>query len=395
MAATVERRAISIRWVVATPTGQMYERAIGSARGAVALRYIPRITRFVFAFAAVSAALFVVPSAAWSEASVAVENLGQPGLESERPQPPVVVAARGACSDPLDVAAANGGPSPCPGVWPAMGSAGWAPVVEIAGGDALELRFSQPMTQVRVSVMSNLDPSVVNPDGVQSSNEAVLAPTNATVGDDPLSWRVSIPRPVSGWALGGTAFSITAKDDEDEFAFGLSLRAPRFGDYVAQCGIAHYFTLVNGLEGSTESCDRHAPPPGIPPRTQPPTVPPPPPGGELPPPSPPPPAARPAPRPVPVATLASSQLRVRDGAVRIRLRVQAPGRLSLRLTSGRKRLATAHRPVRFAGQVTHQLRLSRTARRTMGRRTQARLTVTMRTAGRSVAKTWPVTIRRR
>jgi hypothetical protein len=163
--------------------------------------------------------LAAVSSALTGPALMSVTDLGRPGAE------PLVVAPRGTCGVPLDGAQANGAPSPCgPGAWPAIGSGDWVPLLRGAGGDTVELRFAQPVGEVKVSATTNLGLGLRTPDGTPVPNVEVLTPQAAQPTADRSVWRVTLPaldpRPMT--------FSVVAQDVywTASFALGLSASAP-------------------------------------------------------------------------------------------------------------------------------------------------------------------------
>lgn len=163
--------------------------------------------------------LSALGSALTGPASMSVTDPGQLGAD------PVVAAARGACDVPLDGAQANGAPSPCgPGAWPAMGGGDWAPLLYGAGGDTVELRFAQPVGEVKVSATTNFGFGLRTADGTPVPNVEVLTPQVAQPTADRSVWRVTLPpldqRPMT--------LSVVAHDVywTASFALGLSASAP-------------------------------------------------------------------------------------------------------------------------------------------------------------------------
>jgi hypothetical protein len=80
-----------------------------------------------------------------------VSNLGQSSAPVEVAQPPFDLVATASCAYPFTLA----NEAACPaGTWPALGQA-WGQIEDVAGGDALRLEFSTPVSSVAVSSTSN------------------------------------------------------------------------------------------------------------------------------------------------------------------------------------------------------------------------------------------------
>jgi hypothetical protein len=171
--------------------------------------------------------------------SVVVSNLGQPGLESTVPQPPVITTDRGGCANVFDADQANG-VAECPaGTWPAP-DAGWGPGVDVSAGDTLQLSFSSGVSAVTVAVTSQLPlGGLTDPSGVHHLNVNLLGPQPATPTSDPLVWSVAIPDPtlITRQAMGAPApFSIVATDAQGSHDFALSVLSPRYDNEATHCG---------------------------------------------------------------------------------------------------------------------------------------------------------------
>jgi len=178
-----------------------------------------------------------------------VSGLGQPGAISSSPQPAVQPIDRGPCDTPYDVAQANGAPSSC--AWPATGSTGWDPALEIAGGDTLELRFASAASTVTVTSTVNEDPRVTAPDGRSIPNELWFGPVSATATTEPGIWTVALPAQPPGrfyGARGGT-FAVLATTDGQSRAYSMRLKTPRADVFNGPCG-GRYFTSP-GVSGTS------------------------------------------------------------------------------------------------------------------------------------------------
>lgn len=193
--------------------------------------------------------------------SLAVTNLGQSGLVSTVPQPPLRLGSRGSCTSPRTVGEANGGTSSCPaGTWPAPGG-DWSPTERVAGGDQLQLDFATAQTGVVVNGTSNYPVGLRDPDGYPVANfDAGAFVVTATA--DPARWLVTVPLLDQRFqGAGAAAVAVTATDAGNvgtDFAFSVAL--PRFPDFGNPCGQAffapgqsHYVceTFHPGSGGST------------------------------------------------------------------------------------------------------------------------------------------------
>ncbi len=279
-----------------------------------------------------------------------VASLGQPGAMSSTPQPAVQAIDRGPCDHPYDLAQANGGPSTCS--WPATGTSGWNPAVEIAGGDTLELRLASAASAVTVTSTTNQDPRRTAPDGTTSSNELWFGPVGATATAEPGTWTVALPPQPPGRFYGadGGTFAVLATIDGQKHAYSLSLTTPRADVFGQPCG-GRYFTSPGVSE--TSPCQASA-------------------GGKALPPGP----SAHSPPPGPTASMATKlKLAVRHtkqlrSGVRITIQTTRSGALLIQGRMGRRTYA-ARRTVR-SGTTAVTLRLARRARGRLTLRVQLR-----------------------
>jgi hypothetical protein len=185
-------------------------------------------------FGALLALAFLAGGTAQAAPStVTVTNLGQAAMVSSRPQAPLVLASRNACATPFDAAQANGVPSPCgAGAWPETGGSAWAPVLDVAGGDTVELRFSGPVAAASVAMTTDFPVGLQTPDGLSVANVELLSPQLAEPTADPAVWRVVLPH-LDRRML---TFSLVAVDGDGAAGFALGALAPRFADSTTRCG---------------------------------------------------------------------------------------------------------------------------------------------------------------
>ena len=181
---------------------------------------------------------FTVPAAALAvPAQLSVTNLAQPGLESEVPQPPALVSARGSCATPYSAQEANTGMSPCaPGSWPGP-EGDWRPRVGVAGRDQLELAFDDPAEEVRYSSTSNFPRGLVNPAGQPHPNVDIITARGAQPTSDARVWTVPLPRfdnPPAGTPL---TFSVVARAGTSWRNFAFLIQGPRWNDDQTRCGV--------------------------------------------------------------------------------------------------------------------------------------------------------------
>jgi hypothetical protein len=188
---------------------------------------------------------------------VAVSDLGQPGMVSTVPQPPLGLVSRGSCSEPRTLAEANGGGSPCPGgTWPASGQY-WAPQLRVASGDTVAFDFATEPDQVLVVATTNFPPNATAPD----PTNVEFGPIEAQVTDDPKRWVATVPSlehavPVS---TAPASVAVTAIGDTGAENYALSFMTPRFAEHGSDCGNAWF---VPGPPGFI--CPHKALPPGVP-----------------------------------------------------------------------------------------------------------------------------------
>ncbi len=189
--------------------------------------------------------------------SLTLTNLGQAGLYSTVPQPPLGLTQRGSCSRALGLGEANGGAADCSlSPWPAMGG-DWAPALEIAGGDLLELRFADPAQSVEISSTTNFPLGLVDPGGSSVPNVAIIPRSLAQSTADPRVWTVIVPNPLDKRAISPATFSVAAVTALGARSFAASLLTPRYDNYPEHCGRVYYGT--NEIAGY---CARYAIPPG-------------------------------------------------------------------------------------------------------------------------------------
>ncbi len=215
--------------------------------------------RFLVCLVASFAALALQPAISRGQDAMdglTARNLGQSGMASSVPQAALDVPLRGTCDEPYSDEEANGGTSPCPGVWPSPpGRVTWQPLLHYAAGDTVELTFDVPMLSVRASIVENFDPTISPPcpapppggtpepcNPQPQHNEYVLAPSDAKATGDPRVWTVVLPTTTKpAYRLDELAFSIAAKPllgDARGYALGLVM--PRFDDAGKTCGTAYY-----------------------------------------------------------------------------------------------------------------------------------------------------------
>ena len=206
--------------------------------------------RLVIALCAAVVLVGTSEAGAVAPVALTVTNDGQPGLESDVPQPPVSVAARGSCDTPFSAQEANGGPAPCPpGSWPGAGGE-WSPRVDVAGGDVLRLTFEAPAERVRVASTTNFPPGLMVPClpptpntpppppgcGTPVPNEDIIVAQDAEPTDDAHVFTVKLP-PV-GYRPG--TFSVVARAGETSSNFALSIGTPRWKNEQTRCGTVYY-----------------------------------------------------------------------------------------------------------------------------------------------------------
>ena len=188
--------------------------------------------------AAIALALASPAAALAVPAELTVTNLTQPGLESEVPQPPVSVAARGSCATPFSAQEANSGISPCaPGSWPTVGQYGyWGPTVSVAGGDRLQLALDAPVDQVRFSSTTNYPRGLRDPTGAPYPNVDIVSAREADPTSDASVWTLELPLDLDRAQGPGATFSVVARTGTEWRNFAVMIRTPRFNNHQTRCG---------------------------------------------------------------------------------------------------------------------------------------------------------------
>lgn len=186
------------------------------------------------------------------EPRLEVTNVGQPSAPVVSGQPPLTITSSGTCGSPFSLSLE----SACsPSVWPGFGGT-WSPVEAAAGGDALQLVFSSPMSSVVVASTSNYAPGLTDPNGQSVSNYDVLGPTPATSTPTPTTWVVTLPA-FDLRALSGYTLSVVARDSSGDHDYAFMVRSPRYANEATRCGTAYYSTGNNQY-----LCLEDAAPPG-------------------------------------------------------------------------------------------------------------------------------------
>jgi hypothetical protein len=211
------------------------------------------LARFAFA---VVALLCVAPNAVAAKLSVTAEPTRAPA--SNQPQPPLQVESSGGCHEPFDAEQANAA-SRCAS-WPAPDD-DWGPYLDVAGSDAVALRFDHDVRHVQVASTTQFERGLKSPDGMQVPNEDVIAPTDAAFDQQLGVWLVSVPQPLTRRAISGLTFSVVTDTDAGHRSYVLGLKTPRFDSFPEHCGLAYF-----GSEDSASYCTNPAlqgPPPGV------------------------------------------------------------------------------------------------------------------------------------
>jgi hypothetical protein len=200
---------------------------------------------------------FALTAAARADGPVLrVSNLGQSSAPVEVAQPPFDLVATASCAYTFTVA--NEGACPA-GTWPPLGQV-WGQIEDVAGGDALRLEFSAPVSSVAVSSTSNYEPGLHDPDGKAIPNYDVLAESPGTATADPAVWSATLPqldpRTISSQ---GFTFSVVAHDESGYHDYPFGIRSPRYANELTRCGRAFYST---GVEVS--QCPGHESPKALP-----------------------------------------------------------------------------------------------------------------------------------
>ncbi len=185
-----------------------------------------------------------------------VSDLGQFDAPVVVGQPPITLVSIGSCSAPFTLEA-----SCPPGSWPALGS-NWGAVQDVAGGDALALTFSTPVSAVSVASTTNFPPGLTDPSGGAVINHDVMGATSAVASADPAAWNVVLPS-LDPLALGGLTFSVVASDGSGSYDFPLTIRTPRYANESTGCGAAYYST--GNSQYLCLSAGQKVPPPQLPP----------------------------------------------------------------------------------------------------------------------------------
>ena len=168
-----------------------------------------------------------------------VTDLGQQTAPVEVGQPPIDIGAMSNCAYPFTIEKESVCP---PGTWPALGRQ-WGLIEDVAGGDTLSLRFTSPVSAVRVGSTSNYEPGLRDPDGRPISNYDVLRESPATATSDPTVWLTTLP-PLDARAIStqGYTFSVVAQDESGFHDYPFGIRAPRYANELTYCGMAYYST---------------------------------------------------------------------------------------------------------------------------------------------------------
>jgi hypothetical protein len=170
-----------------------------------------------------------------------VSNLGQSSAPVEVAQPPFDLVATASCAYTFTVA--NEGACPA-GTWPPLGKA-WGQIEDVAGGDALRLEFSTPVSSVSVSSTSNYEPGLHDPSGNAIPNYDVLPETPTTGTGDPAVWSATLPQlDARATSPQGYTFSVVAHDESGYHDYPFGIRSPRYANEQTRCGRVFYSTGV-------------------------------------------------------------------------------------------------------------------------------------------------------
>lgn len=327
-------------------------------------------------------------------APMTVTNLGQPGMISAVPQPPLTLESRGSCREARTLGEANGAASPCPaGTWPTPGGREWGPSVESVRGDVLALGFATPPEDVLVTLTSNHPVGLTTPPypgsgpgdpgrpGDPVPNVAYGPATVTADPDDPSRRLVTVPddgRP--SWAHDPMYAAVTVRTADGGGENHVVVLSPgRVTVYGTDCG-----EIWRDPGPTMPYCPRDVVPPGLPSMT----------------------SVRPAgvgavpsgpsgtadSRPLPSRAAVRTgrpTARLAGRALRIVVPGASAGTLRVRATWRGRTLGEASRTVRRSGQVFVRLPVARADRRRLRteRRPRLRIVTTASVPGsRPVAK---------